>query len=119
MKEDLGTLGENTAVSYLLEQGAQILHRNWKCSAGEIDIIAMVDEYLVFVEVKSRSSTIFGRPEDFVDDKKKKRMSAAISYYMEEHEHDWEIRFDIVSVIFDSSKQYRLQHFADAFFPGL
>ena len=118
-QSEIGKKGEVLAAEFLQELGFIILERNWRYKKAEVDIIAKDGKVLVFTEVKSRSSTHFGRPEDFVDDKKKKMMTAAISYYMEAHQHNWEIRFDIISVIFDSEKQYRLQHFKDAFFPGL
>jgi len=116
---DIGKKGEEIAKSFLEKQGYHIQATNWRYSKAEIDIIAFEGDLLVFVEVKTRSSDFFGPPEDFVDDKKKKLLSLAAAAYMAKTNHQWSIRFDIISILLAGEKVYKVQHFKDAFFPGL
>lgn len=67
---ELGKEGEKRAVQYLQDDGYEILDINWTFQKAEIDIIAQKDNYLVIVEVKTRSSLDFGDPQDFVNQKK-------------------------------------------------
>ena len=68
--KEKGDLGEVIALKYLIKSGAEILERNYKIKTGEIDIIAKVDNELVFIEVKSRSNTRYGYPAEAVNYKK-------------------------------------------------
>lgn len=113
---ETGNRGEAIAAAYLAAQGWEILERNWRFSRAEIDIIAKEGKVLVFVEVKTRSTDYFGKPEEFVSFRKEQLMTDAAGVYMEKTSHDWEIRFDIISVIL-KGEQHRLEHFRDAFFP--
>ena len=77
-----GLYYETQAAAFLEKQGYKILERNFRCSAGEIDLIAREGEYLCFVEVKYRSKIEAGTPEEAVDGKKQKRISRAALYYL-------------------------------------
>lgn len=112
---ELGNRGESLAEKYLLESGYQILERNWRFSRAEVDIIAKDAEILVFVEVKTRSSDAFGKPEESVTPKKEALLKDAASVYMEQISHDWEIRFDIISILVNG-EGHSIEHFKDAFF---
>jgi len=114
---ELGIKGEKIAVTFLKNKGFQVLECNWRHRRSEIDIIAMDNEILVFIEVKTRSDDYYGRPESFVSEKKKMLMLDASSVYMEKINHDWEIRFDIISVIYHNDAHQTIDHFKDAFFP--
>ncbi len=116
---DIGQRGEALAQTYLHNAGFEILEQNWRHSKAEVDLIAKDGAILVFIEVKTRSYTYFGQPESFVTLKKKQLLAKAASVYMEQIGHDWEIRFDVVSVILPEGKPPQIQHFPDAFFPGL
>lgn len=116
---EIGKLGEDYAHKFLVKKGYKILERNWRHKKAEIDIIAMDKDILVFVEVKTRSSDLWGEPAAFVTKKKMQLMSNAMNIYMEKIDHDWEIRFDIIAIVLHQNKPYDLQHFEDAFFPGL
>ena len=111
----LGQRGEDLAVIYLKKKGYQILERNWRFSKAEIDIIAKDGEILVFVEVKTRSTAIFGEPEESITSKKEDLISDAAAVYMDTIDHDWEIRFDIISIIL-TDEGHSIKHFKDAFF---
>ena len=115
---ELGKIGEEIAVDFLIKKGYIILEKNWRHRRSEIDIIAEIDSVLIFVEVKSRSDDYYGRPESFVTAKKEKLMIDAASAYMEKSGHEWEIRFDIISILFHNHVYQSIDHFEDAFFPG-
>lgn len=117
--QDVGQEGENLATSYLQQKGYKILEQNWRFSRAEIDIIAMDGPIMVFVEVKTRSYDYYGRPEDSVDRKKEKLIADAGAAYMRKSHHEWEIRFDIISIILPKTGEPSIDHFMDAFFPGL
>ena len=114
-----GQWGEDQAVSYILNQGLILLERNWRYKRAEIDIIAKEGEILVFIEVKTRSYTDFGSPEEKVGKQKQRFLIDAGMAYMRSIGHDWEIRFDIVSVLGKPGDKIDVRHFRDAFFPGL
>lgn len=114
----LGTKGEDLAVDYLLGKGYEILNRNWIGERHEIDIIARDSDLLVFVEVKTRSSTFWGNPEDAVSATKIKRMVAAADYYLYLNDSDTSVRFDVITVV-TNKKQTEIEHIEDAFLPPL
>lgn len=118
-QQTIGKLGEDTAATYLLNLGYAILERNWRFSKAEIDIIAKDQNILIFVEVKAKSYTYFGDPEDSISIYKENLIFDAATQYMQTIGHDWEIRFDIISIIFDKDKKPTITHFKDAFFPGI
>jgi len=116
---ETGKAGELAARRFLENKGYDILETNWRFHRAEVDLIAKDGKILVFVEVKTRSSDAFGKPEAFVDARKQRFLAEAASAYMELTGHDWEIRFDIVSVLVNPGGEALLEHFEDAFFPGL
>lgn len=118
-QQKIGLLGETTACNYLQHIGYQVLERNWRFSKAEIDIIAMDAKVLVFVEVKAKSYTFFGAPEESISSYKENLIFDAANQYMLKINHDWEIRFDIISIVFDKALQPTISHFKDAFFPSI
>lgn len=118
-RHTIGKQGEDIASAYLESLGYHILERNWRFSKAEIDIICKDNDVLVFVEVKSKSYTYFGAPEDSISTYKENLIIDAANRYMESISYDWAIRFDIVSIIFDKNKNPAITHFKDAFFPGI
>ena len=112
---ELGNRGETLAEHFLQDNDYQILERNWRFSRAEVDIIAKDGEVLVFVEVKTRSSDIFGKPEASISPKKETLLKDAAAVYMEQIGHEWEIRFDIISILI-KGEGYSIKHFKDAFF---
>jgi len=93
-----GKRGEAMAADFLRNQGYMIVTTNWRDKYCEIDIIAKDGDTLVFVEVKARTSTLFGEPDTFVDLRKQQLLIRAADAYLYVSGHEGEIRFDIVSV---------------------
>lgn len=114
----LGKKGEELASDFLSDNGYTIIERNWIGERHEIDIIASCGDFLIFVEVKTRSSVYWGNPETAVSEAKIKRMVAAADYYLQSKDTDLQVRFDIISVI-SNKKQTEIIHIEDAFFPPL
>ncbi len=113
----IGQRGEEIAVKYLLRCHFEILETNWRYKRAEIDIIARKDNMLIFVEVKTRQYTYYGEPSEFVTEKKETLVMDAAQRYMEAIDYNWEVRFDIISVILTKSGDCKkLDHFEDAFF---
>lgn len=112
----LGQKGEEIAVKHLLSLDYDIIERNWRYSRTEIDIIAIHRGLYIFVEVKTRSQTKYGTPEDIISEDKMNRMAVAAEEYLMQNEIESEIRFDIISIIIRDNKQ-ELKHIEDAFFP--
>jgi putative endonuclease len=83
---DVGILGEKIALDFLRQNGYRIIETNYRCSEGEIDIIARLEETLVFVEVRTRKSRRYGSPEESITPLKKKRLIAVADHYGQNHE---------------------------------
>lgn len=100
-KRTIGTTFEQIAVKYLIEQGYSIIETNFQCRTGEIDIIAKDKEYLVFLEVKYRTNTDIGLPQEAVDLRKIKKISRTAQYYMLMKKISMETpcRFDVVTIL--------------------
>jgi putative endonuclease len=98
-KRELGKRGENAAVRYIQKRGYRILERNFTCTLGEMDIIALDGRALCFIEVKTVSGKTYGPPEVAVTVHKQRKLSqVALAYLNQKHLHDIEARFDVVAV---------------------
>ncbi|MCL2826508.1 MAG: YraN family protein [Eggerthellaceae bacterium] len=114
--QEVGTKGEEAAVSFLKSRGYCIRDRNWKCLGGEVDIVAEDEEALVFIEVKTRESCEYGFPEEAVDLKKRKRYEKIAGFYLQDHEVDDKcVRFDVVSILVVAPQRAFLRHHKNAF----
>lgn len=100
---ETGSRHESQAAVFLTEQGYVILERNYRCRSGEIDLIAKDNGYLVFIEVKYRSSGYSGDPAEAVDMKKRHKIAGAARYYLLTHGYGEDIpcRFDVVAILGD------------------
>ena len=112
---EFGKKGEKLAVDYLIKKGYIILDTNWRFQKAEVDIIAQKDEILAIVEVKTRSTTDFGNPQDFVNPKKIKLLVSAIDEYVISKDLDVEVRFDIIAIVHEN-KNFTIEHLEDAFY---
>ena len=112
---ELGKFGEELAVDFLQKNGYDILETNWTFQKAEIDIIALKENSLAVVEVKTRSSIEFGLPQDFVKPKKIQLLVKAVNEYIVYNDLDVEVRFDIIA-IYKEDKTYKIEHIEDAFY---
>lgn len=107
----IGADGEKLAVKYLKKLGYQIKDINKKSNAGEMDIIAMYGDIVVFVEVKARSSVEFGRPSEAINIHKQRRyINSAKIYITANRLANMDIRFDVIEILGDE-----INHIIDAF----
>ncbi len=101
-RSDTGRLGEELARDFLKKRGFHILENNYRCPEGEIDIIAHHKDYLVFIEVRTKTSQEFGIPEESITKAKKKRMVATAQHYRQTHDRQLPLwRIDFVAVELD------------------
>ena len=112
---ELGNKGEKLAVDFLIKKGYIILDTNWRFQKAEVDIIAQKGETLAVVEVKTRSTTDFGNPQDFIKPKKIKMLVSAIDEYVISKDLDVEVRFDIIAIVREN-KKFTIEHLEDAFY---
>ena len=114
---ELGRQGEALAKEHLENSGYEILDENWTHGKLEVDLIAYKPGLIVFAEVKTRTGSGFGQPEDFVDARKQKLLADAADEYLYLMNHQGEVRFDIISILFDKQNNYKINHIEDAFWP--
>ena len=114
-KKELGKQGEEIAIRFLKKKGYRILLRNYVCKMGEMDIIAREKDTLVFVEVKTRTSTEFGPPQLAVNSRKQRQLSkVALNYLNEKRLKDVKARFDVVAILL-RQKGEEIELIRDAF----
>lgn len=103
-RQSVGRIGERLAANALEERGYRILERNFRCQAGEIDLVAQESDDLVFVEVKTRRGTVCGLPEEAVNSRKARKLQEVAAYYLDAHQlPDCSWRIDVVAVQFSPS----------------
>jgi len=115
LHNQLGTKGEAMAKAYLEEKGYEIMEENWCYGKAEVDLIAYYDKRIIFIEVKTRTSTGFGQPEDFVSEAKQRNLQKAADEYIYLMNFKGEIRFDIIALIFNKREEFSIRHIEDAF----
>ena len=120
--DPIGIIGEAEAARMLEQKGFKVLEHNWRMGHLEIDLIAESKTEIVFAEVKART-TLYGdiRPEEYVDENKKRRMIAAGNAYIKHRKTDKSLRFDIIGILVDPQTQqitYRC-HMENAFHPKI
>ena len=110
-RKALGDQGESVAARLLAEAGMAILDRNWRCEAGEIDIVAMDGETLVICEVKTRRGLDYCHPGEAVTWRKVQRLRRLAMRWLDEHDaHPGEIRIDVVSVLCRTNGHAIIEH---------
>jgi putative endonuclease len=114
--KELGRRGEEAATKFLKRRGFEVLERNWTCFAGEVDIVAHVDETLCFIEVKTRSNIQKGFPSEAVDGRKRERYERIAACYLKDHAcEDMRVRFDVISILVLGDDRAFLRHHINAF----
>ena len=114
--KSIGNEGEDIACSFLEGENYKIMERNWHYGKYEVDIIAEVNQLLVFLEVKYRSGNYFGEPEVFVSNKQKRNLIRVANFYVDKKNSFQEIRFDIIAIVNNNGK-VSINHIEDAFKP--
>ena len=97
-----GSLAEKIALKELTFNGYEIVETNFTCKIGEIDIIAIDNQELVFIEVRSKKDSNYGLPQETIDRTKKEKIrKVALFYLKNKNKNDFNCRFDVVSIIFE------------------
>ena len=113
--KNLGKAGENFAAKFLESKGYKIIAQNYKIRSAEIDIIAELNDELIFVEVKTRSNTRLGLPAEAVNLRKQKKIIEAASVFLQDDKFsDCACRFDVIE-IYSTGKNFKLHHIENAF----
>jgi putative endonuclease len=116
LRRELGRRGEEAAASYLERRGYEILARGARLLRGEIDIVARRAGTLVFIEVKTRSGTECGRPEESVTPAKQAQLRRLAQAFLVRHRlDDAPCRFDVIAVLFSGDRRPVVNHLVDAF----
>ena len=114
-RQELGRQGEDIAANILEKKGYSLVEKNYRCVLGEIDIIAIKDGYLIFIEVKTRKNLLYGLPQESITEKKKMRIRQIASCYLKQHNKtNVNCRFDVFSIIV-SADCYYIDIIEDAF----
>ncbi len=114
----LGKAGEDAVAAYLEHNGYIIRDRNWRKNHLELDIVAAKDNELVVIEVKTRSSTEYIKPQDAVDRQKVRRIVIAADAYIKHFSIDAPVRFDIVTAV-GNAGTFKIEHIKEAFYPPM
>ncbi len=117
----LGAFGEARAAEYLESEGYRILARNVRAGGVELDLVASLGPLVVFVEVKTRRSDRYGRPEEAVDARKQARLRRGAMAWMREHRQRGRLRFDVIAISpgeGGSNADWIVRHLAGAFDGG-
>ncbi|EAR25637.1 hypothetical protein A20C1_05201 [marine actinobacterium PHSC20C1] len=110
-KDVLGARGEELATDHLISAGLEILDRNWRCSQGELDIVARDQDDVVFVEVKTRSSVLFGHPFESITATKVARLRRLAAVWCDAHPGSGAtVRIDAIAVIVPSRGAVEIEH---------
>jgi putative endonuclease len=118
-RQQLGKRGEAAAAKFLANLGYRIAARNYRCPVGEVDLIALDGNTVVFVEVKSRTSAEAADPEITVHREKRRRVTRAAKYFLSRKPAlDPPCRFDVVAVVLPETGPAEVEHFIDAFSPA-
>lgn len=114
---ELGDEGEELAAAYLESKGYTILERNYHFEHAEVDIVAYDNEaFIIFAEVKMRSSNTFGEPEEYIDDQKIQNVYKAAEAWIYERKMDGvPVRFDVISILQHKNEAPDIKHFENAF----
>ena len=112
----LGKEGEDMAAGYLEQKGYTVLDRNWRCGHKDLDLVVTKDNTVVFVEVKTRTGSEWGDPEDAVTDRKIRRIVNSADAYIRFNRIDMDVRFDVVSIVVEDG-EFKVEHIEQAFYP--
>ena len=115
---ELGKKAEAFAVEFLISKGNRIMDRNWRHGHLELDIICSDGEFLIIVEVKARTQSIFPHPEDVFSPMQERRIIQATEAYIFQNNIHLRVRFDLIAIVF-LRNGFEIEHIEDAFYPGV
>lgn len=116
MNHIVGNIGEKAAISFLQKAGYKILEHNFRSKSGEIDIIAEYRHTIIFIEVKTRRSTVFGFPAEAVTRVKQQRIIKTALYYLNmRNQPNSSCRFDVLEVFLLPNGSFKYNHIINAF----
>ena len=115
---ELGEIGEQIAVDFLVKKGHKVLDRNFKFKKLEIDIVTEFENKIIVTEEKTRQSDYLTDPRELVSKSKQKGIVKTANYYIQENEIDLETQFDVIVIVLNQ-KQKDIRHIEDAFYPTL
>jgi putative endonuclease len=116
-KQEIGQLGEDAAADLLISKGYKILDRNFRAGRLEIDIVALKDNFLVFVEVKTRDEHFLYSPESAVNRRKQSNIISAARFYIGRFKRTEEARLDVITVLHKNGVITDIKHYERAYFP--
>jgi putative endonuclease len=115
-RQAVGAYGEQLAAQHLQAQGLVVLDRNWRCADGEVDLVLRDGDNIVFCEVKTRRTDLFGPPSASVTYRKVRKLrQLALRWLDETGLHSHEIRFDVVEVLVPAEGAEQVTHIRSAF----
>jgi putative endonuclease len=115
-RQALGAYGERVAARHLQDQGLVLLHQNWRCPEGEVDLVLRDGDDLVFCEVKTRRGAAFGTPAEAVGHRKQRKLRRLACLWLEETGlHPRTIRFDVIEVMSPPAGKPVVEHIRSAF----
>ena len=115
-KDELGRRGEDLAARYLEQRGYRVLDRNWRCVAGEVDIVAAERDEVAFVEVKTRSSVGFGHPFEAISAEKLERMRRVAALWCEAaRPRPSRYRLDVIGIVMRPGRLENIEHLQRVF----
>jgi putative endonuclease len=114
-RRGLGRHGEELAARHLADQGYEIVARNWRCEAGELDLVAKDGDCLALVEVRTRRGRVLGSPEESITLAKQARLADLAEAYVQAHNWEGDYRIDVVAIEFDRrGRLMRMDHYENA-----
>jgi len=111
-RQDLGSLGEKLACKALKKVGYRIIEKNYRCRHGEMDIVAIKNNFLVFIEVRTKTGKSFGSPEESITGRKKEKLISTALDYLNAHQNlpeNWRIDFVAIEIDPQSEKPSRIE----------
>ena len=118
-RAELGRAGEKQAARFLRRKGHRIVTRNYCCPLGEIDLVTLDGKLIVFVEVKTRTTSEHADPEENVNPAKQKKIALCAEYFLRQTgSDDRACRFDVIAITMDHNRKMEIEHFMDAFIPS-
>jgi putative endonuclease len=114
--KDTGFFGENMAASYLINIGYEIIHRNWRYKHLEIDILACKNGKLHIVEVKTRTATQFGYPEQMITLQKMQFLKNAAAHFQYQNPKWKWLQFDVIAIYKTDNNEWVVDYFEDVYF---